>query len=325
MRMLLDTVRSVRHGPLKLDGAHIVLAFDGLGSKPGVTVGMRTRYASKIRRALLALGSSVSALVSEEWLHQAHAMRCALEHATPHTPLLFSIQDDTQVGGQTINTGLIHHALLYDPHVEYVKLTGNTDCIDTKSRHVYRGLEPCTAHPRTKLLHRTHRWVDRPHFATRHHYETRLFATLPRSAKATPEQWLDQRARTDRNWPLWTYGERGAMAHDLHWPVLINGVLVSKEFYSDGRGRARNATSGYAHSYLIHAYRGPDQDVKLKQIDKREFRAHNPLAWRAEDGLTSEDLSDERPARPQHQQAVRTMAGTRSRGGQGVRQRSKEG
>lgn len=321
VRMLIDTVRSVRHGPLQLDGAHIVIVFDGLAGKPGVTSGMRSRYASKIRRTLAALGGSVSALIAEAWLHQANAMRCALEHVTPSTRLLLSIQDDTQVGGGGIDTETLRQRLLHDPSVEYVKFTGNPDCLDVR-HHVRGGLEPCKPHPGTSLLHSTYRWVDRPHLATRAHYDARLFATLPRSAKATPEQWLDQRARAERNWPLWTYGARGDMARDLHWPILVDGKLVTKEFIPELRrqGKVGNITydGGYAHSYLIHAYRGPDQDVKAKQIDKREFRAHNPLAWAAEDGLSSEDLgvpaapAGSRPAtRPSSRQHKRHVNKTR--------------
>ena len=44
---------------------------------------------------------------------------------------------------------------------------------------------PCTPHPTEGLLHRTFRWSDRPHFATRRHYDTRLFETLPPHARVT--------------------------------------------------------------------------------------------------------------------------------------------
>ena len=64
MRMLLDTVRSIRKGPLQLDAVHVVLFFDGLGGKPGVTNTMMERYASKIARVLLALDRTVSVLIA---------------------------------------------------------------------------------------------------------------------------------------------------------------------------------------------------------------------------------------------------------------------
>ena len=47
---------------------------------------------------------------------------------------------------------------------------------------------PCMRHPTNPLLHWTVRWSDRPHFATREHYERRLFSTLTQRAKVTPEQ-----------------------------------------------------------------------------------------------------------------------------------------
>ena len=45
----------------------------------------------------------------------------------------------------------------------------------------------------------------------------------------------------------------------------------------------------YAHSYLIHAYRGRTQDVGSAQIRGRAFRTHNPNSWYSEDGLTKAD------------------------------------
>ena len=294
MRMLLDTVRSIRKGPLQLDAVHVVLFFDGLGGKPGVTNTMMERYASKIARVLLALDRTVSVLIAEKWLHQANGMRCVLEHATPPTRLLFAIQDDTVLGGSggPIERGTLFARLLTDPTVEYVKFTSHRDCTDPRTHRMRSGLEPCTVHPQTPLLHQTNRWLDRPHLATREHYEARLFAGLPRAAKVTPEQWLDQRARLKgANWPLWTYGRRGEMEHDLHWPVLVEGRLVSKEFLTRQVG-VLNGSERYAHSYLIHAYRGPTQDVKIRQIERQEFRAHNPLAWTVEDGLSAEELGE---------------------------------
>lgn len=314
MQMLLDTVRSVTHGPLQLVGASVVLTFDGLNGKPGVTPVMRTRYASKIRRTLLAL-RTVSAIVVEPWLHQANTMRCALEHV-PRTRLLFVIQDDTQVGGGPVDTASLYHLLVHDPQVEYIKFTSDTDCMDAKGR-TRSGLKPCTAHPTSNLLHRTDRWVDRPHFATMLHYETRLFATLPRKAKATPEQWLDQRSRAAKDWPLWTYGRRGDMSRDLHWPQLVDGHLVTKELLPELRkqGKVVNSSRLYAHSYLVHAYRGRDQDVQLMQVEHRAFRAHNPLSWEAEDGLSGEDLvSKSGGAAHRPHERVKTESPTRKEG-----------
>ena len=38
-----------------------------------------------------------------------------------------------------------------------------------------------------------------------------------------------ERARKDKDWPLWMYGIRGDMQRDYHWPQLIGGKLVGKE------------------------------------------------------------------------------------------------
>jgi hypothetical protein len=107
---------------------------------------------------------------------------------------------------------------------------------------------------------------DRPHLATRAHYERVLFASLPLNAKVTPEQVLDQRARIAKPpWPMWSYGKRGDMIRDLHWPVRnADGKLVSKE--------AAGNASGYVHSHLLHAYIGNSQDVVPEQIECRNYR-----------------------------------------------------
>jgi len=94
-----------------------------------------------------------------------------------------------------------------------------------------------------------------------------LFASLPLDAKVTPEQVLDQRARIAKPpWPMWSYGKRGDMIRDLHWPVRnAEGKLVSKEVVS------YNA-SGYVHAHLLHAYIGNSQDVVPEQIECRNYR-----------------------------------------------------
>ena len=289
VRMLTDSLRSVRR-ELRLAGADSVLVFDGLDGKPSVSQGMTRRYALKIARALQRLPNTV-ALVCETWLHQANSLRCAMEHATRRrTPLVFVIQDDTQIGSGGIDSALIHRQLMHDPTVEYVRFSIHPDCADGRTHRVHQGYTPCTPHPSTTLLHRANRWLDRPHFATRRHYEQRLFATLPYDAKVTPEQVLDQHSRLAKDWPLWMYGARGDMARDLHWPTLVDGKLwVSKEFVAEYARTGHNVTSTYTHSYLIHAYRGKTQDVGGEQIAKQAFRTHNPNMWAKEDGLTKED------------------------------------
>lgn len=93
-----------------------------------------------------------------------------------------------------------------------------------------------------------------------------LFASLPLDAKVTPEQVLDQRARIAKPpWPMWSYGKRGDMIRDLHWPVRnAEGKLVSKE--------AAGNASGYVHAHLLHAYVGNSQDVVPEQIECRNYR-----------------------------------------------------
>ena len=106
----------------------------------------------------------------------------------------------------------------------------------------------------------------------------------------TPEQWLDQYVRDDKNWSkwhLWTYGRRHDMLRELHAAVHVNGKLVTREFVAgmNRRGEA-NVSLSYAHSYLIHAYRSAGtQDVKLDQVQRRAYREHNPNWMLREDRL----------------------------------------
>ena len=287
-RMLRDSLYSVRR-ELHLAGALSVLIFDGLEGKPSVSRGMARRYASKIARVLHTVPDA-DALVAETWLHQANSLRCAMEQGSRRrTPLVFVIQDDTQMGGGAVEAHSVHRLLMHEPAVEYVRFMISKDCADSRGR-VHQSYEPCTPHPTSPLLQRTHRWLDRPHFATRAHYERRLFASLPRTARVTPEQLLDQRSRLDKDWPMWLYGRRGDMARELHWPTLVDGsYYVSKEFVGELIRLGHNVSSSYAHSYLIHAYRGRTQDVGREQIGSRAFRTHNPNSFNLEDKLTKAD------------------------------------
>jgi len=229
------------------------------------------------------------------------------------------MEDDTVLSGK-VDVSSLHDLLTRDATaVEYIRLNMMPDCFHTgagkplckrlgcippdavsgvrmpekaKKPHCPGSCysselhPPCIQHARSPLLHSTHRWSDRPHFATLKHYEQRLFAALPTDAKVTPEQVLDQRARKDKDWPLWMYGRRGDMLRDYHWPQLIGGRLVGKELLP----KDANVTSPYSHAYLIHAYKGPGKwDVTLDQIRKKGFRKHNPLWMYAADNLTVED------------------------------------
>ena len=127
-----------------------------------------------------------------------------------------------------------------------------------------------------------------------------LFASLPLDAKVTPEQVLDQRARIAKPpWPMWSYGKRGDMIRDLHWPVRnAEGKLVSKEVVS------YNA-SGYVHAHLLHAYIGNSQDVVPEQIECRNYRRRCALSpARRARGATSALIGPPAP--------ILLRAGTRS-------------
>ena len=300
---------------LRLNRSQTVVVFDGLANKPGVTQKIRERYASKIRRVRLSAPADVDVLVEEDWLHKANSLRCAMRRSV-QTPFVFVMEDDTVVQG-AVDTSALHSLLTRDKTVEYVRLNMMEDCYRTAPsasclkvgcvppsfsegrltlRRSERGCPgicfsselhtPCTPHSISPLLHRTHRWSDRPHIATRKHYEERLFASLPHYARVTPEQVLDQRARRHQDWPLWMYGRRGDMLRDYHWPQRIDGRLVGKENLPKGA----NMSMPYSHAYLIHAYKGPGKwDVSEQQIGAQKFRSHNPMWMLAVDGVREGD------------------------------------
>lgn len=93
---VLAALRSVRvHAGLSTSRA--LIAFDGLGGKPGATTDMRRKYASKITRVVQGASAlSADVLVHEGWQHQANSLRCAMR-TMPRTPLVFVIQDDAQL------------------------------------------------------------------------------------------------------------------------------------------------------------------------------------------------------------------------------------
>ena len=304
------TTRRVLH----LGASRTYVVFDGLRGKPSVTPLMVEEYGTKIRAARQRLPPAVTTLLMHSWMHMANSMRCAMVLAPP-TPLVFVIQDDTQMRGP-IDTELLTRHLVWAappsvsapaaavdatatalarktgaPPIELIKFYMYPDCqVDPSKpgrRQIIMGSYPCTPHPATPLLHFSHHWQDRPHFATRAHYERRLFATLPAAAKVTPEQYLDRMSSHDKNWGIYTYGARGDMLRELHAPVRVNDTLVTREFVvaAQMRGDAgyANITVPYVHAYLVHAYQGRTQDflANLKQrsgkIDKMLYRTKNPV------------------------------------------------
>jgi hypothetical protein len=316
-RRVIEAATSVQNELLSVETPTVV-AFDGLRGKPGVTELVRSQYATKIRNVRAGLPPGADVLVSEDWLHMANSLRCAMSYEA-RTRLVFVLQDDTIVRGP-VDVGLVYSMLTRpQPTVELVRLSLFTDCYQPPlpeggtRQHtrlkMHIGHQPCIPHPQTNLLHRSVHYQDRPHFATREHYERRVWSRIPRDAKVTPEQLLDQYVRRtdgvpreDYDWRMFMYGPRGSMVRELHYPLLVDDgsgskKLVTREFvdgvwrdpiYPLGVNRTGRVTpsSGYAHSYLIHAYvsKGP-QDVSPHQIRTRKFRTENPIWMQIADGL----------------------------------------
>ena len=212
---------------LGLNGSRVVVVFDGVAGRAVSAeqqAEMGRHLARKVHRTRreAARQANVDVVSFDGWVHQANALRCAMR-LVPRTRLVFSIQEDTAVGGPPIDTRLIHSMLSAPPsppsggadgeQVFYVKFAWFADCTDEHGQPLH-ALEPCTPHPATPLLHRIGEWSDRPHFATRDAYESRVFPLVQPTAKVSPEQVFIRRAR--RPTGLWVYGRRGDMLHDLH-------------------------------------------------------------------------------------------------------------
>ena len=120
---------------------------------------------------------------------------------------------------------------------------------------IQHALNPCTPHPATPLLHRIGEWSDRPHFATRAAYDTKVFPLVQPTAKVSPEQVFIYRAR--RPTGLFVYGRRGSMHHDLHFRSpggsSYNVYAYHKSEYRNGRS---NGSSAEEHAVLPGAGQG---------------------------------------------------------------------
>lgn len=215
---MLRALHSAR-AALGLNGSRAVVVFDGVGERglsPAEAASVGHSYARKLAGAQRVAAAHRFGIVTfGRWVHQANGLRCAMR-LVPHTPLVFSIQEDTALGGPVpIDTRLLRERLTSDPTVYYVRFLGFDDCRDPATGQLhFQAIAPCTQHPDTDVLHRVGEWSDRPHLATRDAYERRVFPLVQPSAKVSPEQVFIRRAR--RSSGLWVYGKRGSMLHDLH-------------------------------------------------------------------------------------------------------------
>merc|ERR1712217_425035 len=85
---------------------------------------------------------------------------------------------------------------------------------------------PCTPHPQSELLHRTHSYSDRPHFATSSFYLQTVFAQISPDYKGFAEDLLMYKLGLHGN--MWLYGMRGDMFRERHSGIhSFNGHDVS--------------------------------------------------------------------------------------------------
>jgi hypothetical protein len=237
--MLHQALLSVRQA-LGLSRCRTVCIFDG--RHPALSDEQWLAYQRKVKLIRAdPLFADVNIIEHKEWLHQAHGLkRAMMSHMNPTCPIVFSIQDDTVCFGH-MNVGLIVAALLgrlQGPKVEYVKLYWRRDLVLEKSdlrsvspSHYSYETQPAIPHPATELLHETHFWSDRPHFALRSHYESRVWPRIAVEDRVTMEQACEQASSEDKNWGLWIYGPRGDMRRESHSKYARGNVDGSLSSY----------------------------------------------------------------------------------------------
>ena len=194
--MLHQALLSVRR-TLGLERAPAVCIFDG--RHPALPEEQWAAYQRKISliKADPLFAGGVTIVEHEEWLHQAHGLQRAMTaHLDPLRPIVFSIQDDTVVFG-AVDVPHICRALLEDPGVEYVKLFWRRDIFDHDDETPNYEVQPGTPHPSSDLIHRTHFWSDRPHFALVSHYNERVWPRIGDADRVTMEQACEAASSED--------------------------------------------------------------------------------------------------------------------------------
>ena len=232
--MLHQALLSVRR-TLGLERAPAVCVFDG--RHPGLTEEQWAAYQRKIELIRAdPLFADVAIVEHEQWLHQAHGLKRAMEeHADPTRPIVFSIQDDTVVHGD-VDTAHICGCLIRDPTVEYVKLFWRGDLFASELETLSYEAHPGTPHPSSALLHKTHFWSDRPHFATVAHYDSRVWPRVGEGGRVTMEQACEAASSEEDggDWGLWIYGPRGDMRRESHSKYARRGRGADHGSEEDG-------------------------------------------------------------------------------------------
>ena len=134
--MLIDALSATRR-TMGLHTSPVVVVFDGLACKPGLTPFMIDAYNQKIRLVQHALhlahvahDAPYTVLLHEFWLFKAEAMRRALQLAE-WTPLVFVSEDDRAIDGGRVDTAtIVHHLLAADGLVQSVQFSAWHDACE---------------------------------------------------------------------------------------------------------------------------------------------------------------------------------------------------
>jgi hypothetical protein len=167
--LVVQTINSLQ-SELHVKEEDIVVLFDGRG--PNVDDATWEAFQYKIRR--VRTQTHVQIVEYDEWLHQGEGLHRAMESCTKS--LVFSIQDDTAVRGP-IDVAGIKAALFHDHSVEYVKLWWHKGLTWPDGKDDY-GKDPHIQHKTVPFLYSTRHWSDRPHFATKRHYDSQVWPSF---------------------------------------------------------------------------------------------------------------------------------------------------
>lgn len=221
--ILNETIESVRAHP-ELGEAEVIVVCDGVRPEQAELAG---EYAEFLRRLCWVTNfeyTNVVPLVLPEWVHQANAIRAAMELVT--TPYVLMLEQDTPLcvpvdGGEVpwdpmvrlIDTGAAQAIRL---HVFHDVLPEHEGQMVDHQTEVLDGVLP---------LRRTMCWWQRPHLASTRFYRERVLPLFPPESRTYIEDRLYGLLATEYDdvgepawwdWRVWLYTPPGDMTRSRH-------------------------------------------------------------------------------------------------------------
>ena len=148
--------------------------------------------------------------VYDEWLHQAEILRRSMKKFP--SQYIFSTQDDLDIMiSKTEANNLINYLKIYDD-IDYIKLNANHE-VDLNKHYEQK---PWTKHKKINDLKLTYSWSDRPHFATKYHYDNIVWKLCKSNIKRTMEEQLNKLSQKSKKWKLWIYAPDFNLQNEKH-------------------------------------------------------------------------------------------------------------